>query len=52
MRAISGMVPAKTVIPRNSHFSWNFHYPKAFMQGYPDADFNVITPANVHEFLL
>ena len=37
-------------------FKWNPEekvlYPKAFMQGYPDADFNVITPANVHEFLL
>lgn len=37
-------------------FKWNSDEsascPKAFAEAYPDADFKVITPANIHEFLI
>ena len=37
-------------------FKWNpdesAPCPKAFAQAYPEADFKVITPANIHDFLL
>jgi len=37
-------------------FKWNSDEgascPKAFAEDYPDADFKVITPASIHEFLL